>query len=223
MNAFFTQKNVSGFGRCCRQILLVALVLFSGYAAQSQTVYALSGSNLVSFSPAAPGTIISTVPLSGITSGQVVEGMDFRPATGQLFAMGYVASSGFAQLYVINVKSGAATPVGPGATLATGLANIGFDFNPTVDRIRVTGGNLNYRMNPLTGGLVQQDGNLSYGNSSTPNGVAAAYTNSYLGTGATTMYIYDYSNNTIAASTNPNAGTLTPAVVQLLVRQALPV
>lgn len=209
MNVVFTRKKLS-FSRFFKTTVLIAAVLFSARTVRAQTVYALSGSDLITFNPATPGTITSTQPLTGITGGQVVEGMDFRPATGQLFALGYTSASGLAQLYIINMKTGAASAVGTGATLATGLTNIGFDFNPTVDRIRVTSGNLNYRMNPLNGGLVQQDGNLSYGNSSVPNGVAAAYTNSYLGTGATTMYIYDYSNNTIAASTNPNAGTLTP-------------
>ena len=92
--------------------------------------------------------------------------------------------------------------------------NIAFDFNPTVDRIRVIGQNgNNYRLNPLTGGFAAADGNITYaagdpnaGN--TPSIGAAFYTNSYIATPSTGLYVYDVANNLFAFQNPPNDGIL---------------
>lgn len=54
------------------------------------------------------------VPISGLSAGQRLVGMDYRPNTGQLFALGYnaAASTSNARLYVLNPITGVATPVG---------------------------------------------------------------------------------------------------------------
>ena len=127
--------------------------------------YALTtGGSLISFDAAQPGIVRMLVAVSGISAGQVLSGLDFRPATGELYALGYNSATGEARLYTLNLTTGAATAVGAAPiTLATNLGKIGFDFNPTVDRIRVTGSNnANYRLHPVTGVIAATDMNLAF-------------------------------------------------------------
>ena len=80
-----------------------------------------------------------------------------------------------AALYVVSPLTGAATAVGGPFTPALSGTVFGFDFNPTVDRIRVvsdTGQNL--RLNPDTGAVATADGAINPG---TPRIVGSAYTN----------------------------------------------
>jgi hypothetical protein len=74
--------------------------------------YALSDANtLVSFNPAAPavGTLI---PVTGLTAGQTLVGIDVRPANGLLYGLGVNAATDTATLYTISVLTGVATIVG---------------------------------------------------------------------------------------------------------------
>ena len=148
------------------------------------------------------GTSVSTKSITGLQSGETVLGIDFRPVNGQLYALGSTS-----RLYTINTSNGAATVVG-GAPFATPLAgtDFGFDFNPTVDRIRVisnTGQNL--RLHPETGALVMADGNL---NGAATNGTATAYTNNFAGATATTMYVINHETGRLYRQDPPNNGTL---------------
>src|SRR5687768_1999809 len=95
------------------------------------TVVALTSTDqLVTFDSSTPATTSTPVGVTGLASSETLLGIDFRPATGQLFGLG---STG--QLYRINRTSGAATAVG--APLTVTGTSFGFDFNPAVDRIRV--------------------------------------------------------------------------------------
>lgn len=189
----------------------------------AQTIYGLSGtsaaSTLVSFSASAPGTLLSTVTIGDITPGQTIVGLDFRPNTGELFALGYdpTATSANARLYTINLTTGAATPVGSAAItlpLGTSTPSIGFDFNPTVDRIRVVSSNgANLRLNPNNGAIAATDINLAYATSdpnagATPGVGAVAYTNSYIGSTATVLYDIDETSGRLLTQIPPNNGTL---------------
>jgi Domain of unknown function (DUF4394) len=125
-----------------------------------------------------------------------------RPATGQLYALGSTS-----RLYTINMSSGAAAAVGtaPFTTLLSG-SSFGFDFNPTVDRIRVvsnTGQNL--RLDPNTGLIAVVDGTLNPG---TPAVSAAAYTNNFAGATTTSLYVIDVNTDKLYIQNPPNNGTL---------------
>ena len=198
--------------------------LLAGAAARpalAQTAYGitfdLTQYSLVTFQVTAPGTFTATAAITGLASGQALVGIDSRPATGQIFALGYNASTttNNAQLYTLST-AGVLTPVGSVQTLALGDDNtrIGFDFNPTVDRIRVVGKNGgNYRLNPATGGIAATDLNLSYAatdlNAGQLPGVGtAAYTNSYIGSTATTLYDLDEIASRLVRQDPPNNGTL---------------
>lgn len=190
--------------------------------AQAQTVYGLSVTtspavtSLVSFDIATPGTFTATVPITGFTAGQTIVGIDFRPNTGELFALGYNPTGTQAQLYTINRTTGVVTAVGSALTLDLGTDpnRIGFDFNPTVDRIRVTAGNrTNYRLNPNNDALAATDGQLTYATgdanaSATPGVGSSAYTNSYIGATSTTLYNIDEANSRLVRQDPPNNGTL---------------
>ena len=153
-----------------------------------EMVYAVTASNqLISFRAGQPQVILSEKGLSGLQTQETVVGIDYRVAKGWLYALG---STG--RLYRIDTGSGATSMVGTGPVMPpiTGT-DMGFDFNPTVDRIRlVNSTGLNMRVHPDTGGLVdgdpntagsQTDGRLSYATGDihagkSPSLVAAAYT-----------------------------------------------
>lgn len=181
----------------------------------SQTIFALSGNNLISFNASTPGTLAGTVAISGIAAGQNLEGLDFRPNTGQLYALGYNPTNGQARLYTLNLGTGVATAVGTAAvTLKPNMGKVSMDFNPTVDRIRVTGSNnANYRMHPVTGAIAATDTDLAFAASdinaaNNPSIGSVAYTNSYIGATATTLYNFDDSLNVFTTQIPPNNGTL---------------
>lgn len=155
--------------------------------------------NLLIFNLSTPGTPVSKL-ITGLQSGETMVGIDMRPATGQLYGLG---STG--RLYTLNMSSGAVTVVGstPAALLGT---SFGFDFNPTVDRIRVvsnTGQNL--RLNPIDGTLSATDGLLNPG---TPTVAAAAYTNNFSGATTTVLYTIDFTTDKLYMQNPPNNGTL---------------
>jgi len=120
--------------------------------------------------------------------------------------MGYNATAAAgvanAQIYALNSLTGVATVAGPSGRLELGTGSIGFDLNPTVDRIRVAAANrANYRLNPNDGTISATDGTPSIG--------AAAYGNSLMGastTSGTTRYDYDALLNTLNSQLPPNDG-----------------
>ena len=160
-----------------------------------------NANNLLIFNLTAPGFAVSK-PITGLQGGENVLGIDMRPATGQLYALG--SSS---RLYTINMSSGVAAVVGtaPFTTLLSGTS-FGFDFNPTVDRIRVVSNSgQNLRLDPNTGLIAAVDLPLNPG---TPAVASAAYTNNFAGTTTTTLYVIDAATDKLYIQTPPNNGTL---------------
>jgi len=161
-----------------------------------------ANNNLLIFNPTAVSSGVTTKAITGLQVGENVLGIDFRPLNGQLFALG--SSS---RLYTINLSSGAATQVGTGifSTLLLGT-DFGFDFNPTVDRIRVVS-NLgqNLRLNPIDGTVASADGNLNPG---LPMVTGAAYTNNFAGSTATSLFVVDHNMDKLYIQNPPNNGTL---------------
>ncbi|MBH8567641.1 DUF4394 domain-containing protein [Microvirga sp. STS02] len=199
---------------------------------QAQTIYGLgtiTGPNFRNAPVGSQGLIIidpntgastnlAPVAISGVTAGQTLMGIDFRPATNVLYALGYDgnAAGNNAQLYTLDPGTSAVTAVGGAIRLNLGgtAERIGFDFNPTVDRIRVvSSNNANYRLNPITGGVAATDPNVAYvgGTPADPGVGAVAYTNSYVGAppASTTLYDVDYLNNGLLSTQDPATGALT--------------
>src|SRR5436190_1807291 len=77
-----------------------------------------------------------------------------------------VATSAQLRMYSVNPLTGAATVFGnilAGTVPGAGDVDTGYDFNPTVDRIRVVNeNNANFRLNPNNGTLAGSDTNLTF-------------------------------------------------------------
>lgn len=161
-----------------------------------------ASNNLLIFNPTAVAAGTVTKAITGLQAAENIYGIDFRPLNGQLYALGSTS-----RLYTINLSSGAATQVGTG-TFSTSLlgTDFGFDFNPTVDRIRVvsnTGQNM--RLNPIDGTVAAADANLNPG---TPMISSAAYTNNFAGATTTALLVIDHNTDKLYTQTPPNNGTL---------------
>jgi hypothetical protein len=184
---------------------------------------ATSANRLVGFLAGRPGTILTNVPFSGLQPNETIEGLDVRPATGELFALGSTS-----RVYRIDRASGAATLVGTGAfTPALTGSAYGFDFNPAVDRIRtVSDAGQNLRLNPNTGAVAAVDTNLAYaagdsGFGALPRIVAEAYTNDFAGATSTTLYAIDATRDVLVTQGSPNGAPQSPNGGQLFTVGAL--
>ena len=133
---------------------------------------------LVSFNSANPCAVSAPLKVEGLQSGEQLLGIDFRPSTGILYALG--SSS---RIYTINLATGVASAVGAPLSPALEGTAFGLDFNPVVDLIRVTSNTgQNLRVSPVTGAVVGVDGRLAYGSGDANFGLppmiaGSAYTN----------------------------------------------
>jgi hypothetical protein len=181
-----------------------------------RTFYATDAKgNLVSFSADNPRKLDSTQQITGLPMGVSLKGIDFRPVTGELYGIGSDSVT-----YRVSPVTGRAVAEGPASATALNGRFFGFDFNPTVDRIRVTSdANQNLRLVPDTGALAMQDLDLNPGD---PTVVGSAYTNSSFSAtppAATTLYALDALDDAIYVQNPPNNGTLTmPQQVDINVR-----
>jgi hypothetical protein len=161
-----------------------------------------SGNQLLTIESTTPGSVSAPLPITGLQVGETVLGIDFRPLTNELFGLGSTSV-----LYSINATTGVATQVGASGAFSLSGTSFGFDFNPTVDRIRVTSdADQNLRLNPTNGTLAATDAALNPG---TPNVVGSAYTNNDNDalTG-TTLYAIDSLTDQLFTQNPPNNGTL---------------
>lgn len=173
---------------------------FAQSSAYALTTTSSGAQQLVRFNPSAPGAV-TTVGTTGVT----LTGIDFRPATNQLY--GYDGD----KLYIVDVNTGS-------ASLAFDVGNVagdpGFDFNPTVDRIRLVGSNgTNFRLNPLDGTTTIDGaytftvGDVNFGR--VPSFTAVAYTNSDTDpTTGTALYAIDPTLGQLVRITSPNGGAI---------------
>jgi hypothetical protein len=218
------------------QALLITFLLLIAAPSFAQKLYGLgiiTGSNYRSQPVNTQGIIpidittgatlnLSPTALTGIEADQILIGIDFRPTNNLLYALGYNASTTAenTQLYTVSLTNNTVTKVSSAIRLELGVATdrIGFDFDPVADLIRVTSTNRNnYLLNPADGSLAATDGRLTYatGSPSEPQISAVAYSNSYVGGTATTLYALDYRNSlqaelsSMGSLTNPLAAKLT--------------
>jgi cysteine-rich repeat protein len=186
-------------------------------AALPMMALSADGSQIVRFSSATPGSA-TTGPITGVTAGETLIGIDYRPQTGQLLGLGIDATANTGTLYVVDPAGGCSAIGAPSQVAFVSLdlppasAGYGFDVNPTVDRVRVvTGTGLNFRVNPDSGAGILDVAvtGLSAGSTGLSG---AAYTNSYgmsLVGGVTTLYVLDATANGLHVLNPPNAGVAT--------------
>ncbi|HLL81626.1 MAG TPA: DUF4394 domain-containing protein [Longimicrobium sp.] len=182
----------------------------SSFEPRGRRIFALDGAgNLVTFGSQNPGSVRRTA-LTGLQAGETLVGLDFRPSGG-LFAAG--SSS---RIYRVDTLTAAATVVGsaPFTPALAGTA-FGFDFNPTVDRIRTHGSaGQNLRLHPDLGTVAATDTALTYraddaGAGTAPRIVGTAYTNSVAGATTTQLFGIDSNRDVLVLVGAPNGGRMT--------------
>ncbi len=194
-----------------RKILIAALAvtgLMFGSAVQTkaETIVVVTTQNQVfTFDSATPGTTTMPTNVTGLATGESLVGIDRRPVNGLIYGV-----SSANRIYTINAATGAATFV---STLSTPLVgtSFGVDFNPVVDRLRITSNaRQNLRVNVDTGAAIV-DGLLTPAvivSPLDPNIGASAYSNNFAGASSTTLYDIDFFRDRLVIQNPPNDGTL---------------
>ncbi len=164
---------------------------------------------VVIFDSAAPGTILSSASLTGLAQGESLLSIDKRPAGGAIYGL-----SSASKLYTINTTTGALSQVGTGFTTPLSGTSFGFDFNPTIDRIRiVSDADQNIVAHPLTGNanvatttpVFYAAGDPNVG--ANPNVVHHAYDRNFVGGVTSQLRAIDTNLDILVTQAN-NAGTL---------------
>lgn len=190
-------------------LLAAGLVLLSACAVPTarlpqDTVYAVTTRHeLIRFKADRPAQVLERRSLGGLTAGDSLRGIDYRVARGVLYAL-----AGSGRLYTVDVAQARLVPVTAAAPVPWPVQGdvTGFDFNPTVDRIRVVSSAAqNLRLHPETNAVVdgnpaepglQLDGVLHYAVGDrhagrTPNLAGVAYTYNKKNEKITTNYAID--------------------------------
>lgn len=144
--------------RWCGVGAALVLLVAARFAPAAPAVALTSlGNQLVRFDTRTPGVLGSLVPISGLAggAGEIVQAIDQRPRSGELYALGVVnlGATDSLRLYRIDADSGVAVAVGAASIDGMAAGNYyGMDFNPAVDRIRVVNdADANLRIHPDTG------------------------------------------------------------------------
>jgi hypothetical protein len=169
-------------------MMALAMVgLLGAPAAQAATIFGVDeNNNLLTFDSSNPMSFSSSVKISGLENS--IQAIDFRPLNGSLYGLGADKV-----VYTINTATGVATAVG--ASLGIEGTEFAFDFNPTIDRLRIVSNtNQNYVFDPNTGGLTTAtpvfyaDGDVNAGLNADVTG--GAYTSSTFGAVGTSTQLY---------------------------------
>jgi hypothetical protein len=192
-----------------------------GYGRDLDVVGLTADGKLVCFEADDPRGTDQIGRVQGLQTDTKLVGIDFRPATGDLYGLGDAGG-----VYVVDTSSAQAT-LRARLNVALEGTQFGVDFNPTVDRLRIvsdTGKNLRANVDD---GTTLTDGPLNYLGPPPVNpalGVTGvAYTNNDADTNtATTLFDLDTSLDQVAIQAPPNAGTLN-AAGKLLVDAVSPV
>jgi hypothetical protein len=177
-----------------------------GWDRPDRVLYATTDQNqLLRFNARNPDRIRDIQAITGLPAGVTLKGIDFRPATGDLYGVGSDSV-----VYRVNPKTGIAVAEGPAFTPALRGKSFGVDFNPTVDKIRVVSEDRqNLRLNVDEGTVLSADADLNPG---TPMVVGAGYTNSSFSAtrpATTSLYVVDAASDMLFKQNPPNDGTLT--------------
>ncbi len=183
-------------------------------------IFAVDTANhLLTFDSTAAGTVAS-VTITGFGAGERIADLDVRPTTGEIYALSIQDTAGLdtGRIYKINPTTGVATQVG-GTAFSTGLADgasYGFDFNPVVDRLRVTNSaGESLRVNPDTGALAGSDTNLTFTAPATGPVIDVAYDQNGSDATTTTLFGLDSGSDRLVrigglnGTPSPNSGAVT--------------
>jgi Domain of unknown function (DUF4394)/Calx-beta domain len=191
-------------------LAIVAAALASPGRALAEPAVATGGNGLAFFDTSQPAEI-TELPVTGLGLLENIEAIAFRPATRDLYALTTRFSAPRGQLYRVDLSTGVATAIGPRIALTT-ASEVGIDFSPVSDRIRIVASDeMNFRLHPDTG-EVFADTPLNPGD---PRIAEAAYTDDFPGATSTTLYGMDVNNGLVriggpGGDPSPNFGLVTP-------------
>lgn len=188
--------------------LAVAILPSDSRAALAYTID--NAQTLLRFDTATPGTLTTVGNFSGATN--FLDGIDFRPSNGLLYGYSFINNS----VVIVNPSNAATTFVSNLGT-ASNTFDLGIDFNPAADRLRlVTTSDQNLRINvdlpvgtntTVDTNLAYAVGDVSFGISPTINEVAYTNNDTNPATG-TQLYYVDYGTDKLVTTSNPNGGVL---------------
>jgi hypothetical protein len=160
--------------------------------------------SLATFNFGTPGTLTSNNTITGLGTGETILGADFRPSTGQLYALTRTA------IYTLNTANGQATQVATlSGTTLTGT-NFGVDVSPPADAIRVVsdaGQNVAITFAGVVNSTAQGVQPL---NMPAPSIFSLGYTQNYAGTTTTRAIAIDSATSAVYQINPTSAGTLVP-------------
>jgi hypothetical protein len=162
---------------------------------------------LIAFRSQRPSRAREIGAITNLSGDARIVGIDFRPATGDLYGLGNAGG-----VYTLDLETAEATFQAQLGTALQGTA-FGVDFNPTVDRLRVVSDTGQSLRIDVTTGATTSDAGLNVGSPPAPAlGVTGvAYTNNDADPGtATTLFDIDTDSATDALfiQAPPNAGSL---------------
>ncbi len=164
----------------------VAMVAGSSAKAENLTALVYLGNQIFTFDSSAPGTILTSVGISGMQGSDTLVGIDYLGST--LYAIGSAGN-----LYTVNGTTGAATLInhfGP-------LNGIYFGMDASAAGIRVVSdADINLLLNSVTGAII----------SSTPTFTPTTLNLDAIASSGSTMYAVDSVANTLGIL-NTAAGT----------------
>jgi hypothetical protein len=188
-------------------IVIAFLAVGATSAAAEPAAALLPGNQIITFDTATPGAVQGPVAVTGLGASQTLRGLDYRPATGQLYGVavttGSVSNSPLTS-YVIDPATAVATLVGSTTPVALAADVAGdIDFNPTVpasgipvDRIRYTNvSEANNRVNPNNGILAATDTALT--SAGAIDIVGMAYDRNTLTSAQSTIYAIDRGSSSL--------------------------
>jgi Domain of unknown function (DUF4394) len=199
-----------------KRLAIALLLMAAPLAAEPLTLLDAPGTILRFVDTLNPSFAYRSLTITGLQPNESIAAIDYRPANGQLYGIG-VLSSGPARLYTINTNTGLATQVGSGTFHPfVGSSQIGMDFNPMVDRIRVTSNvGFNMRVNPNDGtAIVDTAVEFAAGDVNQTNensALSLAYSNNVAGAASTTLYgvVLGNTGSVLVTLPSPNNGLMT--------------
>jgi len=194
---------MNSFNTLLTAAVTTATLSLAAGTASAATLLALGADGQLFKIDSASQKITATMSVS---SPSPLRGIDVRPANGMLYALG-----GDNQLYTLDLSTGAASKVASLNKQLPGSGQAVIDFNPVADKMRMLAADgTNFRVNVDTG-EVTVDGSVAYAADGAYAGksaqvVAGAYTNSYTGTQATSLYNVDLASSSLMLQNPPNDG-----------------
>ncbi len=192
-----------------RSLFTLAAALSLCACQSNYTAYALTSTgSIIKFDTSTPTTISATVAVSGLSSGETLVQLSYRPEDAQFYGI-----TNDNLLCTVNADSGVATLVSSSAFSSDTLSDAAISFDPVQDQLRVVSTEYNLRVSS-SGTLAASNTKLAFDGSDsnsgkTPQVAAIAYTNPAAGASSTTLYALDVTTQSLLRVGNSDASATT--------------